>query len=228
MNKKPLGGKSYGSIPHLMNSKLGIGDHHIHEGQHKILTLKKRDKNDTIFVTEKYDGSNVSIANIQGSIYAITRSGYEARTSPHKQHLAFARWVDLNRHHLKLFIPKGFRLCCEWLIKKHTLEYEYLINTQECNIVAFDLICNKNNNRLSYLDFYCMDTWLIPKARLLHVGNSICPKDLLPKLNIAHDHKVQTVPDNNPEGLVYRAERNGKVDFLAKWVRTDFIAGLYL
>jgi len=29
---KPLGKKSYGSIPHLFGSKLGEGDHHCHEG----------------------------------------------------------------------------------------------------------------------------------------------------------------------------------------------------
>ena len=31
-----------------------------------------------------------------------------------------------------------------------------------------------------------------------------------------------------PEGMVYRVERRGKVDFLAKWVRSDFEAGKYI
>lgn len=31
----------------------------------------------------------------------------------------------------------------------------------------------------------------------------------------------------SPEGMVYRVERKGKVDFLAKWVRQDFEAGKY-
>ena len=30
---KPLKQKSYGSIPHLLGSRLGVGDHHCHEGQ---------------------------------------------------------------------------------------------------------------------------------------------------------------------------------------------------
>lgn len=31
-----------------------------------------------------------------------------------------------------------------------------------------------------------------------------------------------------PEGLVYRCERKGEFDFMAKWVRPDFIPGKYL
>ena len=37
-------------------------------GQEKILTLQARDKYDYIYVTEKYDGSNVGIANVDGKI----------------------------------------------------------------------------------------------------------------------------------------------------------------
>jgi len=59
---KPLGRKSYGSIPHLPDSRLGVGDHHCHEGQSVICTERRRDKHDRIIVTEKVDGSNVAIA----------------------------------------------------------------------------------------------------------------------------------------------------------------------
>jgi len=48
--KKPLGRKNYGSIPHLPNSRMGIGDHSCHEGQARIATIKARDKNDEVFV----------------------------------------------------------------------------------------------------------------------------------------------------------------------------------
>ena len=36
------------------------------------------------------------------------------------------------------------------------------------------------------------------------------------------------MPDEKPEGMVYRVERKGEVDFLAKWVRSDFEAGKYI
>lgn len=228
MKNRPLGKDAYGSIPYMLDCWEDQRAKYIDKGQDNILTVNKRNNHDTIWVTEKYDGSNVSIANVEGKIYPLTKTGYLARTSKYKHHLAFARWVELNQHYLKLFIPDGFRLCCEWLLKRHTLEYEFLINTQECSIVAFDLIENESNDRLSYLDFYSLDTWLIPKARLLHCGNSIKPKDLILKLNGDHDHKIQSAPDNKPEGLIYRLERHGKVDFLAKWVRSDFVAGKFL
>ena len=35
---KPLGHKAYGSIPHLPNSRMGPGEHHISPGQAKIAT----------------------------------------------------------------------------------------------------------------------------------------------------------------------------------------------
>lgn len=41
---KPLNRKNYGSIPHLSNSKLGIGDHFVNQGPERISTEKKRDK----------------------------------------------------------------------------------------------------------------------------------------------------------------------------------------
>ena len=85
---KPIGRRNYGSIPHLHNSKLGEGDYYIGEGQERILTVKARDKHDNILVFEKYDGSNVGVAKFENKIFALTRSGYEANTSPYKQHIS--------------------------------------------------------------------------------------------------------------------------------------------
>jgi len=223
---KPLGGKSYGSIPHLIGSKLGEGDHHIHEGQHRILTNKKRDRHDVVFVTEKYDGSNVSIANVGGKIIALTRSGYEADTSPYKTHHAFNFWVKKHKSELRLILPEDTRLCCEWLHKRHSLEYFFAKGTAESFIVCFDLIDNITNEKMPYFDFYSIDTWLIPKARIIHIGEAIEPNKLLHKLNGAHQSPVRCV--QNPEGMVYRCERHGKCDFLAKWVRSDFMPGEFL
>lgn len=86
---KPIGRKNYGSIPHLHNSKLGEGDYYIGEGQERILTLKARDKHDNVLGLKKYDGSNVGVAKFEDKIFALTRSGYEASTSPCKQHHCF-------------------------------------------------------------------------------------------------------------------------------------------
>jgi len=71
MSVKPLGRKSYGSIGHLPNSRMGPADRKISEGQERIATAKARDKHDRVIVTEKLDGSNVGIAKVAGKIVAL-------------------------------------------------------------------------------------------------------------------------------------------------------------
>ena len=105
---KPLNRKNYGSIPHLSNSKLGEKDYFIGDGQERILTKKTRDKNDLVIVSEKYDGSNVGVGKMNGKIFALTRSGYDANTSPYKQHHLFSNWVADN-HNMFGFLNDGER-----------------------------------------------------------------------------------------------------------------------
>lgn len=93
-NIKPLGHRAYGSIPHLPGSRLGPGDHHCGEGQARIATIKTRDRHDIVIVQEKLDGSNCSVAKIEGKIIALTRAGYEAITSEYPVHRAFSKYVD--------------------------------------------------------------------------------------------------------------------------------------
>ena len=79
---KPLSRKAYGHIGHLPGSRLGEGDHHVHEGQARICTLKARDKHDRIIVQEKVDGSCCAVAKIDGAIVPLIRAGYRAEQSP--------------------------------------------------------------------------------------------------------------------------------------------------
>lgn len=211
---KPLGRKNYGSIPHLSTSKLGEGDHFITEGQERILTEKKRDKHDHIFVFEKYDGSNVGVCKKDGKIYALTRSGYEASTSPYKQHHMFANWVKIRTDYFVEILKEGERITGEWLAQVHSVEYNIIGEP----IIFFDWFDNENNRK----PFSELCSINIPRPRLLHSGGAIRVNDLIPILN----RKSDLVTSRElPEGMVYRVERKGKVDFLAKWVRQDFEAG---
>jgi len=90
---KPLGIRAYGHIPHLPGSRLGPGDHKVHEGQARIATEKARDRHDRIIVQEKLDGSCVSVAKINGEIVPLGRAGYRAVSSPYEMHIRFATWV---------------------------------------------------------------------------------------------------------------------------------------
>ena len=61
-------------------------------------------------------------------------------------------------------------------------------------------------------------------SRILHKGNSIEVETLFPTLNL-RTKGIESV--ELPEGVVYRVERKGEVDFLAKWVRSDFPTGKF-
>lgn len=219
--EKPLGGKSYGSIPHLLGSKLGDGDHHVHEGQHMICTEKTRDKYDLILVQEKYDGSNVGVANIGGEIIALTRAGYTAESSPYEQHHYFAKWVAKNRRRFAEMLPESVRICGEWLLQAHGIKYEI----PDEPFVAFDIIENKK--RLPYALFseiaqnynFTLPRLIKMRYGAISIEESIGDNTTFMKPWIRGERK---------EGVVYRVERNGVVDFLAKFVLNDFVPGAYL
>ena len=102
---------------------------------------------------------------------------------------------------------------------------KYNIDSRLQPIVFFDHF-TVNNERSSFdvLDsFY--NKYEIQLPRLLHRGKSETVENILPELN---KKTYGIIPDEKPEGMVYRVERRGKVDFLAKWVRSDFEAGKYI
>lgn len=219
---KPLGKKNYGSIAHLIGSKLGPGDHTIHQGQHNICTVKTRDKHDFIIVQEKYDGSNVGIANIDGGIFALTRRGYLAETSPFEQHHYFAKWVEANKSRFAAVVNPGDRLCGEWLLQAHGVTYQ--IETEP--FIAFDYFQNSERITTSDLTNYLRPVGFTT-PRIVAIGWEPRPIELmLRRLNVKTRHPV--ISNGYPEGLIYRVERNGRVDFLAKYVRNDFEPGIYL
>jgi len=217
---KPLGIKNYGSIPHLSISKLGAGDHYINKGQEDILTLKKRDKHDNILVFEKYDGSNVGIAKIDNNIYPITRSGYAAKTSRYVQHHYFDKWVQKRRSLFMDLLKNGERIVGEWMAQAHGITYTIKYEP----IVFFDFF-NDNNERLLFNELkLILDKYGLQPPRKLHEGEALSVKELLPILNKRTD---EIRSNEMPEGMVFRVERNGGVDFLAKYVRNDFEPGKY-
>lgn len=220
MKTKVIGKKNYGSIPHLHNSKLGEGDYYIGEGQERILTIKERDKHDNILVFEKYDGSNVGIAKFENKIFALTRSGYEASTSPYKQHHYFANWVKKRELLFADMLQNGERITGEWLAQAHGLVYKIEIEP----IVFFDYF-TKNNERVLFEELLATATkYGLQLPRQLHEGRAKSVESVLPLLN----EKTKGIESVGlPEGMIYRVERKSKVDFLAKWVRSDFTTGKY-
>jgi hypothetical protein len=221
--KKPLQKRNYGSIPHLLGSKLGATDKYVNSGQHKIMTEKTRDKNDYIIVTEKYDGSNVGITKVNGKIIAINRAGYLAETSPYKQHYYFAEWVRMQGNRFD-FIREGERISGEWMLQVHGIKYDILSEP----FIAFDIF-NHGNERIPYADFLNKAAIAnIQTPRIIFQGYQSFPVDLALEELYHNKEKNTIIAQEKPEGLVYRVERKNKFDYAAKFVRADFECGKYI
>jgi hypothetical protein len=216
-SSKPLGRRAYGSIGHLPHSRLGPGDHRVPDGQADICTLRTRDKHDVVIVQEKLDGTNVAIAHLDGQIIPLVRAGYRAETSRFEQHQMFARWVmrDVSRW---TWVPDGFRLCGEWLAQAHGTRY----GLPRGPFIAFDLIEGERRATADQLrDVAPAD---VPLATTLHVGGALSIDAAMALIGPAgFDGALDP-----PEGCVYRVERKGVVEFLAKYVRPGKVDGSYL
>ena len=215
---KPLGMKAYGSIPHLPGSRMGPGDHHIHPGQEKICLTKAR-PGDTIIVEEKLDGTCVAVAKINWEIVALTRSGYPALSSPYRQHHLFHEWVKEREHIFWVLLDEGKRFCGEWLAQAHGTRYD--LKDLYSPFVIFDLMDGnkratvaERNSKVGSFEI----PWLVSSGPPIPIGEA------MEKLGeYGHHNAIEPV-----EGVVYRVENNGKVDFLAKYVRPDKVDGKYL
>jgi len=217
-SRKPLGRKSCGSIGHLPNSRLGPSDSCVTEGQAKICTVKARDKHDTIIVQEKLDGSNVGVALLNGEIIPLSRAGYHARTSPFEQHHLFADWVAKHENRFRSVLMEGERICGEWLAQAHGTIYS--LGSQYEPFAAFDIMRGANRITFNELQDRVFDVFDMPA--LLNWGEPVSVEYAL------RQHQGYGVPCDEIEGVVYRVERQGKVDFLAKYVRPDKVDGKYL
>ena len=217
--RKPLGIKSYGTIPLLPNSRVTPADKHCHEGQARIATEKQRDRHDEIIVQEKLDGSNVGVALIHGCIVALTRAGYIAKTSPYEQHWHWSNWVESNKSRFLAVLKEGERLCGEWLMQAHGTRYELLHEP----LVVFDIM--KEHVRVPYEEFahrIKRGNFIIP--HLIHKG---LPLSVNRALEIIGEHGYHGAVDEI-EGVVWRVQRRGKVDFLVKYLKPYKEDGIYL
>jgi len=216
---KPLGRKAYGSIPHLPGSRLGPGDHHCHDGQARIATVKVRDRKDIVVVTEKVDGSCCAVAKLNNTIIPLTRSGYIASTSPFYQHQVFYDWAFTNYARFDALLLEGERVVGEWMVQVHGTRY----NLHHEPFVAFDIMVD--NKRLPFRDasdrLHKCD-FITPY--IVHLGGALSISDAMDRLGPYGYHgAIDPV-----EGAVWKVERDGKVDFLCKYVRPDKVDGKYL
>ncbi len=214
---KPLGIKAYGSIPHLPGSRRGPADKGLSEDQASILTDTSR-PGDRIIVTEKLDGSNTAVAKVDGQIIPMVRAGYRAASSRYKQHHLFEAWVMRQQSLFLELLEEGERVCGEWLAQAHGTRYDL---RQRMPWAVFDIM--KTNERMP---------WNVMSDRIaragltvvptLHIGDAIPVHLAMEKLDTGSYSALDP-----PEGVVYRVENAGVVDFLGKYVRPDLEPGRY-
>lgn len=214
---KPLGQKAYGHIPHLPGSRRGPGDHKCPEGQARICTEKIRDRHDLIIVQEKLDGSCVAVAKIGGEVVALGRSGYLAQTSKYEQHQLFSKWVRDNEDRFRSTLFEGERICGEWLAQAHGTRYDLPHEP----FVAFDIMSRVTRLPYSHVEDRLGMVFTLPKV--LHIGGPF-PIERAMELVVVSGHGALDLV----EGAVWRVQRRGVVDFLAKYVRPDKQDGCYL
>lgn len=215
---KPLGCKSYGSIPHFQGSRVGPADHHCSPGQEIIATVKARDKHDCIIVQEKLDGGNVGVCKVNGKVLAITRAGYLAETSKYVTHHAFKYWVEQEQKRFDELLNEGERLCGEWLLTAVGTKY----NLPHEPFVPFDLIHGKK--RYNFWEFKARIAYSgFTMAQTLSIGQPLDIDSAMTMLEVSNHGALELV-----EGAIWRVERKNEVDFLCKYVRSDKIDGKYL
>lgn len=213
---KPLGQKAYGSIPHLPGSRRGPADKGLTDQQARILTEKARDRHDIIIVTEKLDGSNCSVAKINGEIVALGRAGYLAKTSPYEQHHLFADWVEVNKKRFSDLLGEGERCVGEWMALAHGTRY----NLPHEPYVIFDLM--RGNRRATWAEVLSRTPDFV-RPYVIHIGDPISIDKAVELLTPVHHGAIDPI-----EGAVWRVERKGEVDFLGKYVRPEKADGCLL
>ena len=218
---KPTGAKAYGHIGHLPGSRQGPGDHAVHEGQARIATFKARDRHDHIYVQEKLDGSCVSVAKVNGELIPLGRAGYRAISSPFVQHVLFHDWAMARWARFDALLSDGERVVGEWLAQAHGTRYDFSAEDRE-PFVTFDLM--RGSDRLTVAEFSARTIahgfW---HPVLLAEGPTSIEAAMSALGTFGHYGAIDPV-----EGCVWRVERDGKVDFLAKYVRPDKVDGSYL
>lgn len=212
---RPLGAKSYGRMHHLPGSRLGPAERHLPAALATRLTISPQ-PGDRVWVQEKLDGTNVAVARIGDELVALTRAGYRAADSRRLQGRLFDAWTQEHRARFLDVLRPGERVVGEWLYHAHGTRY---VLPHE-PFVAFDLMRGQERTPLAELTQRLGKALVLPA---LHAQGPHEPSALFITMEGHGGHGA--VP--GPEGLIYRLECGDRVEVVAKWVRPDYVEGLY-
>ena len=225
--------KVYGNIPHLsgVGSRISEGDKKVSDGQTRVCVSKTRDKYDKVYVQEKLDGACVGVLRASKTeLRFLTRSGFDASESPFAHHRLFAQWGGQKREEFFSTLEVGEMMAGEWMTMAHGIRYEKLgepfyafdiidVNRRRANCAADGRVSFEElQDRLQASDFG------MPNTRHEPLDEPVDPRDLHAEW-LKKDYFRRFTGHPTGEGFVYRVERKGRVDFLAKWVHPDIVPG---
>lgn len=206
---------NYPSIKHLPFSKMrDKEDQWLSEREVKWMTEKVHTPGDVVIVTEKVDGCNVGVLRRGDELIPIMRRGYDVRTNEHEWIRRFSDFVEAQKDRFMSLLADGERVCGEWMIKTHTIQYKM----KHEPFICFDII--NGTNRVLYLDarkrltdcgFVC--------AGLVHYGAAIPTETAVKMLGSGFHGAIGA-----PEGVMYRYEsENEGWRYNAKFVSNQLV-----
>ena len=210
--------RCYGRIPHLPGSQMTSDDRKAEDWQVHICCEKLRDTKDHVVVQEKLDGSCMAVMKKNGEIIPMARSGNRAAVSRYKQHRFFHKWVYENLERFDGLLNENEICMGEWLMQAHGTRYDLPHEP----FVLFDL---KSNGK------FLTSAALRKRATLFHF---VTPQIIHEGTPIAVSRVVKLLKSSGHgaldpvEGAVWRIERNGQIDFRAKYVRPEKQIGSFL
>lgn len=218
---KPLGGKIYGSIPHLPGSKYGDKRDRGVSPEAAVRFLEKpKQAGDVVFVTEKLDGSCVCVAKTPGgALAALIRAGYPAQSSQWLQHRWFAQWAMKHHELFDGLLKPGERVCGEWLAQAHGTRYNLSERPLQSPFAAFDIMCGWERESYERFFYRCGMSG-ISTVPLVSRGPAVDVDSVMGCLG-----KHGRYGAERPEGAVWRIERDGEFIDIAKYVRPDHVVG---
>ena len=217
------GRKAYRSIPHLPGSRTGPSDRTVDAHQTRLCTAQVRDSKDRVVVLEKLDGTCVAAVRLGDQVVAVGRYGRLAAESRFIGRQHFARWVGEHQARLRSLLEDGERVVGEWLSVAHGTRYALPHEP----FVAFDLIRGERRALWPEVRVRAEAAGVVTAATL-HEG-APCSVERALELLGPHGHHGAI---DLAEGAVWRLERDDArrqgVDLVAKVVRQEKVAGLYL
>jgi hypothetical protein len=155
---------------------------------------------------------------------ALSRAGYRAADAQYEHLKLFHAYVDERADLFLTLLAPGERVVGEWLNLAHGTRYASWM-TLFSPFVAFDIFRGGKRILRDEFDRRCRFPIQLQTAFCLYDGPDGFP--VKSAMDILGEHGFHGAIDP-VEGAVWRVEREGRVDFLAKYVGPDKKDGVYL